>query len=55
MTQPGFTLNETKDPVRRMQKLHERRQHIEDTIEQLQDQHFIIEGEIAGLSRECPR
>lgn len=62
---PGFTMNETKDPAKRLQKLNERRQHLEDTIAQMQDQHFIIESEIAAIVgdemernceiRECPR
>lgn len=29
---PGPSLNEEKDPVKRMQKLIERRQHVEDEI-----------------------
>lgn len=40
-----------RDPVIRLQKLIERRQHIEDTIAELQDKHYIIESEIATLKK----
>lgn len=39
-----------KDPSVRLRKLNERRQHIEDTIAELKDRHYIIECEIAKLS-----
>ncbi len=42
------------DPSLRMQKLNERRQHIEDTIAELQDKHYIIESEIARLQGRVP-
>jgi len=45
------TNSSLKDPVQRMQKLIERRQHLEDSIAQMQDQHYIIGAEIA----ECQR
>jgi len=45
------TLGGIKNPILRMRKLNERRQHIEDTIAELQDRHYIIESEIAGLQR----
>jgi prefoldin subunit 5 len=38
-----------KDPAIRMRKLNERRQHIEDTIAELQHRHYNIESEIAQL------
>ena len=44
------TMAGIKDPVKRMQKLNERRQHIEDQIAELKDKHFIIESEIAELA-----
>jgi len=46
------TMAGCKDPERRMRKLNERRQHLEDTIAQMQDQHFIIEHEIAELQAD---
>ncbi|WAC06023.1 MAG: hypothetical protein OS112_05165 [Methanoregula sp.] len=46
-----FTMAGVKDPAKRMQKLNERRQHIEDTISELKDRHYLIEHEIAELQR----
>ena len=49
---PGPSLNEEKDPVKRMQKLNERRQHIEDEIAILQDRHYLIAFEMSELNGE---
>jgi len=49
---PGPSLNETKDPVKRMRKLNERREHLENIIEQIRDQLYLIESEIIECRRE---
>ena len=48
---PGFTMAESKGK-QRMKRLVDRLQHIEVTILELQDKHYIIEGEIAKLQSE---
>ena len=48
----GPTLSDERDPAKRLQKLCERRQHIEDQIAELKDKHFIIESEISELMKK---
>ena len=43
---PGFTLNEVKDPMRRLKRLQEQRETLRAHIAQLQDKIMIIEHEI---------
>ena len=46
------TNSSLKDPVQRMQKLIERRQHLEDSIAEKKDRQYVIEHEIAECQRE---
>jgi len=46
------TISGCTDPAKRLQKLTERRQHLDDMIKQIQDQRYIIEGEIVDCQRE---
>jgi hypothetical protein len=46
----GFTLN-TQPPAGKLRMLQERRQHLEDTIRQMQDALYIIEYEIMELDK----
>ena len=48
----GPTLSDERDPEKRLQKLCERRQHIEDQIAELKDKHYIIESEISELMKK---
>jgi prefoldin subunit 5 len=48
----GPTLSDERNPAKRLQKLCERRQHIEDQIAELKDKHFIIESEISELNQK---
>ena len=43
---PGFTLNEVKDPHRRLKRLQEQRDILRAHIAQLEDKISIIEHEI---------
>jgi chromosome segregation ATPase len=43
---PGFCLNETRDPTRRLKRLQEQRDTLQAHIAQLQDKIEIIEHEI---------
>jgi hypothetical protein len=49
--QNWLTASGETDPAMRLKKLNERRQHIEDTIAELKDKHYVIESEIAELVR----
>jgi chaperonin cofactor prefoldin len=49
MNHPGFTLNSIKRTGARLKALRERRKHIENQIEELQDKLYIIDGEIVAL------
>jgi len=49
MNHPGFTLNGIKRTGARLKALRERRKHIENQIEELQDKLYIIDGEIVAL------
>ena len=51
---PGFTLNAIKSPEARMNALRQRRDHIENQIEELHDKLSIIDGEIIELGRLIP-
>jgi len=42
----GFTLNEVKDPARRLKRLQEQRDTLQAHIAQMQDKIMIIEHEI---------
>jgi hypothetical protein len=46
----GFTVN-TQPPANKLRMLRERRQHLEDTIRQMQDALYIIEYEIMELDK----
>ena len=52
MTSGDPTIGGIIDPVLRLRKLNERRQHIEDQIHDLQDKHYLIESEIAELMKK---
>ena len=50
MTQhPGFTLNSIKDPAARLNALRQKRDHIQNQIEELYDKLEIIDGEIVEI------
>lgn len=46
---PGPTLNDTKDPKKRLAKLIKRRKHIKEQIAELQDKDHILRCEIAEI------
>ena len=46
---PGHTPNVVKNPLARMNALRQRRDHIENQIEELHDKLSIIDGEIIEL------
>ena len=51
---PGFTLNAVKNPEARLNALRQRRDHIENQIEELHDKLGIIDGEIIALRTPTP-
>ncbi len=49
MTLPGFTMMDIQDPKKKLEKLKERLEHIDQQIKELEDKKWIIFCEISHL------